>query len=264
MARILIGEVWYEGINSHTWLEKDFENLVVHKASKLFAGWECVPFSERVLDASDVAKQPDLALVDPQYRTWWVVEVELAHHSLTTHVGPQVQVFRQGRYEARHANAIHRKAPHLDLPRLRAMMNGDPPGVLVVVDSVTTGWREPLRDMGVALAIAEPFRDAHGSVVLRLNGEQPAAPSTTLTRLSRVPHMRRLWRVHSPAALPTFPLAIESEGTVAEWTRVDLKDGVAVQASRGDVLAEFASVDLVRRDDGRLAFVPVQKIRRHR
>jgi hypothetical protein len=262
VARVLIGDAWYDGVSSHTWNERHFEDLVVHRAPSLFAGWECVPFSEKIYDASEVAKQPDLALIDPQYRAWWVIEVELAHHSLNSHVLPQVQVFRQGKYDVGHAEALYRKAPHLDAAKLAALMIGDPPGVLVIVDSLTTGWREPLRDIGVRLAIAEPFRDLHGTVVLRLNGDQPDMPAETLTRISRMPYLRRMWKVHAPAALPPSPLSVEWEGVVAEWTHVAIKDGVAIQAERGDVLSDYAAVDLVRREDGRLAFVPVQKIRR--
>jgi hypothetical protein len=262
MARLLVEGVWYEGISSHSWIERHYEDLVLDRAATLFPGWMCVPFAEKVFDDSDIAKQPDFALIDEHYRSWWVVEVELAHHSLQTHVLPQVRVFRQGTYGPRHAEALHGKAPHLDRDRLLAMMTGDPPGVLVVVDSLTTGWREPLRDAGVKLAIAEPFRNLHGTVVLRLNGDQPPSPSETLTRLSRMPYLRRMWKAHSPAALPTSPFAVEWDGAVAEWTCVAIKDGVAIQAARGDVLAEYSAVDLVRQQDGRLAFVPVQKLRR--
>jgi hypothetical protein len=35
------------------------------------------------------SKKPDLALIDRDYRAWWVVEVELAHHSLHHHVLPE-------------------------------------------------------------------------------------------------------------------------------------------------------------------------------
>lgn len=262
MARVLIGDKWYEGVSSHSWNESDFERVVLDHSDRLFPGWQCVPFAEKIMDDGGVAKKPDLALIDPEYRTWWVVEVELAHHSLTGHVLPQVEVFRHGTYLARHASVLAVAAPDLDAHRLRAMVLGEPPGILVVVDSPATSWRGPLKDLGVRLAIAEPFRDPHGTLLLRLNGDQPVAPAEVLTRCSRIPTMRRLWKVHSPAALPgSESVDIDWNGSLSRWNVVRLAGGVALQSARGDVLAEYSAVDVIQEPDGRLAFRAVQKRR---
>src|SRR4051794_22105245 len=106
MARVLVGDSFFEGVPSRSWYERDFESLVVDRAASLFPDWLTVPFRETVIDDSQVGKRPDLALIDKDYRSWWVVEVELAHHSLNDHVLPQVQVFKQGRYGRRHADAL--------------------------------------------------------------------------------------------------------------------------------------------------------------
>jgi hypothetical protein len=266
VARLLIGQTWYESIRSQSWRESDYEAVVLNQAPELFPAWRCIPFNETIEGDDGTRKKPDLALVDHEYRQWWVVEVELAHHNLYGHVIPQVDAFRTGGYGPTHARALHRKAEDLDPVRLEAMILGEPPNVLVVVDSPSTAWRAPLLERRVALAIVEPFRGFGTSIALRLNGDQPEPHPTVLTRCSRSGSIRRFWKVHSPAALPPGEevLAIEYEGIDTDWHVVHLQDAVMLKADHGDVLTEAASVDLVRRDDGGLAFRQVSTSTRSR
>jgi hypothetical protein len=265
MPRLLVADRWYDAINSHSWYEREYENLVVDRSGVLFPDWLCVRFTTIVEGEDGGRNKPDLALIDRHYRTWWVVEVELAHHDLYGHVLPQVETFKTGRYGADHADALLRARPELDGGRLRAMMSGEHPEVLVIVDAPVEAWRGPLRSAGIALAIVEPFRDSSNHLILRLNGHQPQPPSALLTRCSRHPSFKRLWRVMSPAALPPDdPLLIEWGGTVVRWTRSQLADGVLIRPDRGDVLAGVEFVELVQQADGRLAFNPISRARARR
>lgn len=259
---------WYEAITSRSWLERDFERVVIEHAEQLFPGWLCAEFRETIEGDDGTRKQPDLALVDRECRRWWVVEVELAHHDLYGHVLPQVDAFRTGRYEDAHAAALATALPQLSMERLTLMMRGVPPNVLVLVDSPSTLWRQPLREHGVYLGVVEPFRDEANQLILRLNGDQPELPGEVLSRCSRSPSLRRLWRLHSPAALAEAadePLLIEYEGVVSEWHVVRLADAIMIKPGRGDVLADLTQVDLLRREDGSLSFQPISATtRRHR
>lgn len=258
MPRLLVGNEWYESIRSQSWLERDYEAVVIDQSPKVFPGWRCVPFSETIEGEEGTRKKPDLALVDLDYRQWWVVEIELAHHNLYSHVIPQVDAFRTGTYGSVHANALHNKANDLDADRLQAMVRGEPPGVLVVVDSPSTEWRRPLAERRVALAVVEPFRSEGTGVALRLNGDQPQPHPQILSRCTRG-IIRRLLKVHSPASLPPGMdvIAIEFDGAETSWSVVMLQDAVMLKPDRGDVLGDAASVDLVRRDDGGFAFQSV-------
>jgi hypothetical protein len=222
-----------------------------------------VPFKTDVTGEDGATKRPDVALIDRSYREWWVVEVELSHHNLFTHVMPQVEAFRTATYERKHAEYLYVKAPTLDLDKLADMMLGLPPEVLVIVDRPDTDWLPVLRSRGVHLSIVEPFRDASDHLLLRINGHRPEPPASILTRCSRH-SLRRLWRVHSPAALPAPMgddelLEIEFEGGVTAWKRLQIADGVMLCALRGDILTEWRTVDLVRGEDGGLRFQPVTK-----
>jgi len=256
MARLLVDQTWYETIRSQSWRERDYEALVMNQAPRLFPAWKCVEFKATIEGEDGVRKQPDLALIDHMYREWWVVEIELGNHDLYGHVIPQVDAFRTGSYGPEHASALHRNAADLDHARLQAMILGEPPNVLVIVDSPYTAWRSPLAERRVKLAVVEPFRSQGPEIALRLNGDQPEPHPTILSRCSRSPDLRRLWRVHSPASIPDEieQLRIEYEDTTTDWHVVRIHDAVMMRADRGDVLAGATTVDLVRRDDGELAF----------
>ena len=260
MARLLVGNTWYEPVRPQSWFERDYEALVLAQAPDLFPAWQCVPFNETIVGEDGTRKKPDLALVDPLYRQWWVVEIELAHHDLLGHVIPQVDVFRSGSYEQRHAAALHRSAHDLDADRLDAMIQGDPPEVLVIVDSPSTEWRRPLLERRVSLAVVEPFRSTGTTIALRVNGDQPQPHPTMLSRCSRS-QLRRLWKVHSPAALPPDQdtLTIEFDGVETVWSVLHLHDAVLLKPDHGDVLAGAGTVDLVLRANGGFAFRTVSR-----
>lgn len=265
MPRVLYRDARFERVASHSWLESEYEDLVLQRAADIFPRWNAVRFNAAVtLDG--VTKKPDLALVDQHYRQWWVVEVELAHHSLTAHVLPQVEVFAGGRYAARHADWIADHNPGLDRDRLTQMMLGEPPGVLVVVDTAVPKWERELAAGGIHLSLVEPFSDLHGEYLLRVNGFQPEPPGAFLTRCVRATGLARMWTVESPATLPPpdedSSYVISHDGVPTRWHRVALTDSVMLRADRGDALPELSAVHLILRDDGSLEFVGARSTRR--
>lgn len=263
VARILFKESWFNSVRSNSWNEADFENLVISKAQDLFSGWIPVNFKADVTGNDGVTKRPDLALIDPKYRKWCVIEVELAHHDLYTHVLPQIEVFCSGSYGHEHAQYLKEQNDGLDLCRLIQMMNGLMPEVMVVVDRPDTNWKKPLKQAGALLGIIEPFRGPNDEILFRINGDQVELPGQTLTRCSR--HLRRYWKVHSPATLPASTredqcLEIESLGVPILWNRINLANSVLLTtAGPGDALEGISIADIVSEDDGSLRFVTVAK-----
>jgi hypothetical protein len=264
MARVYFNGVWFNSVRSQSWLERDYEELVVSNCSDLFPCWIPVPFKADVLGEDGVVKRPDLALIDPHYRKWCVVEVELAYHDIFRHVLPQVDVFCAAIYDASHAQYLANQDSSLDPARLAQMMTGLPPDVMVIVDRPDTGWKRHLKPFGALLGIVEPFRGPNDEIMFRVNGDQPQIPGDVLTRCSRG-EMRRFWKVHSPAALPSpfrddQLLEILYQGLPTLWKRHDIAHGVMLSVeSRGDVLDGLSLVDLVRHDDGSLRFQAVAK-----
>jgi hypothetical protein len=256
MARLLVGSQWYEGLSSNAHYEFEFEDLVCQHAGALFPGWHVVPFKTDVV--SEVGThRPDLALVDDSYRCWYVVEIELAHHSLEGHVLPQVETFVRGSYGQPHAEHLKRMNESLDYERLLDMVRGEPPGVLVVVDQPALDWRRPLGRLGVLLAVVEVFRSGLNQTCLRVNGEQPRAPRAALTLLRRHPLLPRTMVVSSPAGLGGVAgdrYAIDLDGKTTSWIRVDTADQVLLQAQKSDPLFSVGWIEVIELPDGRLGF----------
>jgi len=256
MARLLVGSRWYDGLASESLLESEFERLVEQSAPRLFPGWIVVPFRCDI-ESEFGRKRADLALIDRVYREWWVVEVEMAHHSLEAHVLPQVDVFRSGRYGPEHVAHLLGRRSDFEPEALASMLRGALPGVLVVVNLPCPHWVRPLRERDAFLSVVEIFRSDLDEHAIRLNGDQPRPPGDLITRCHRVEYLRRLLVVDSPAALGgrhADRFVIEFAGLEATWVRCDLADRVCLSPLRGDPLSGIRTIDVVRLPDGRLAF----------
>ena len=147
MARILVGDDWYEEISSASLYETEFEAVVRQEATKLFPGYHFVPFTQTVYADGESARA-DFALIEEEYRGWWVGEVEMAHHSFNGHVLPQIRTLADAAYGEGEARSICRKNAALSLDKMLDLMKGKPPRVLVVVNTPVSGWSGPLKARG--------------------------------------------------------------------------------------------------------------------
>jgi hypothetical protein len=253
----LIGDKWYDGLSSNSLNETEFETLIAQHSSELFPGWHFIPFKIDVHSEAG-CKQADVALVDHHYRTWCVVEVELAHHSLGGHVLPQMEVLVSGRYGNEHAEYLLLKKPELDRQSVLDMVRGAPPTLLVIVNLPVPEWIGPLRQLGVIVSVVELFRSDRSEHAMRLNGEQPRLPTGVISRCHRNEMLQRLYRMETPAVLGGVAgdrFEIDFEGLESVWARCDLADGIYLSPIAGNPIARARSIDLVRLPDGRLAFV---------
>ena len=259
MARLLLRKEWFEPLSLHAQYEAEFERILLAYAEFLFPGWHLVPFKVDVRSEEGVVKRADLALIEREYRRWWVVEVEMARHSFDGHVLPQVRVLSYGKYDQRHADALIANAPHLDADRVAAMVRGEQPRVWVVVDRPCPDWVPQLRAVGAALGIIEIFRSGTNQHSIRINGEQPQPPTTEIIECRRDPLVLRLWSVGSPALLPigdgeTMDIYMEADGRPFRWMRRDTATSVYLSCTNGNPLHGFKRVDLLRLEDGRWVF----------
>lgn len=205
MGRIHIGKTTYESVLSGSYSEADFENVIYSQKEELFPGQHLVRFKSDVRWNRDV-RRPDFALIDEEYRSWWVVEVELHHHSLNEHVIPQVEVLRNGEYAEHHAESIASADANIDANRLMDLVVRSSPQVWVIVDKPAPKWVEPLRALRVPLGIIEMFASERATYALRLNGAKPAAISTGYGLLTNV--LGRVWRIEG---LNTLGLRVDQE-----------------------------------------------------
>lgn len=99
MRKLLTGECHpdniFQLVDPTTYVEGDFEAEVVKALSCLMPEYRCGVFAGAFVLEGE-RRVADLALVHKSLSHWFVVEVELAGHSLEHHVLPQVRCFRYG------------------------------------------------------------------------------------------------------------------------------------------------------------------------
>lgn len=254
MARLLVGDTWYEKVSPTSFFEFEYADLVASRAPLIFPDHYVVPFKKTV-ESEDGRATPDLALIERNYRKWWVVEIELSHHSLSGHVLPQIRNLSNANYGPDIAQYLSEQSGSLDSTSVEAMMRGSQPKVLVVVNEQVPDWVRMLSPHGALVAVVEVFRSDRNRHVFRLNGDFPEVPGDEVSILRSDPHMSRLMIVESPGGLEptaTGHLLIEFEGAVTEWTMVAAKDRVWLSPLRANPLAPGQRYILLKGEDGRL------------
>lgn len=257
MVRLLVNQEWFDPVSSEGQYEFDFEELVLSRAALLFPDYHAVPFKKTVESEID-AKRPDLALIDKRYRNWWVVEIEMAHHSLQGHVLPQVEVFATGRYGIEHAEYLMAHSTEIDSVSVTDMIKGAQPRVLVIVNRNCPTWVEPIRRHNGLLNVVEVFRSDRNRHVLRINGDNPASDAAQLVSICRLdPLIPRLLRVDSPAALGIEPgghVQIAFGGGLTDWARVDTQTAVWLNPLGRNPLEAQRTYRIIRDEEDRLYF----------
>ena len=228
MARVLHNDVWYDELGPGSLFEAEFERVVIQYLESICPGFVPVPFKITVT-ATHGAARADLALVQSNYLAWWVVEVELTSHSLQGHVLPQVETLADAAYGRREADYLASQSERLDRRKIRDMILGEQPRVLVIANSRKEGWEEPLRRLGARLGVFQLFRSDRGIHLVLTAGYWPTADRETRSRCYIHPVMGKLLVVRSPAILPTTTkneIDIYYRGQLTKWRRVDTADEV--------------------------------------
>ena len=254
--RLLLNGEWFDAVSSEGQYEAEFEELILSRANSLFPDYHVVSFKTPV-ESEDGRKIPDLALIERSYRYWWVVEVEMAHHSLRGHVIPQVEVFARGKYGQEHCDYMMRKCNGLDQNALTDMIKGAQPRVLVVVNRAVPNWMEPIHRLDGLVAIAEIFRSGRNQHILRINGDYPSGNDESIVSACRLDiGLPGLLQIDSPASLGIASgeqTYIELDGGLTNWTRLDSADKVwLIPAGRNPLVANQNYQIL--RNEGQLFF----------
>ena len=255
MARVLFDGSWFEPLSEGALYESEFEAQVLHYCRQIYTDYFLVPFKVLVSDDFSTAKA-DLAFVRKDYSNWWVVEVEMGHHSLRGHVIPQIETLARGDYGKTHAEYLATQLPDaIDRASALALMKGKSPGVLVIVNEPRQDWIEPLRQRDTLLSVFEVFRSSENQYLVRVNGDQIDSATEELSICYMDSILPRFLIVESPAALVQFrgqKIEIEITGTLTDWQIVETDQSFWLQALRNCNLKKNKKYLLTKRKDGRL------------
>ena len=208
MAKILIGDEWFDEMASTSIYESEFEKMLFQEAGQIFSEYYPVQFKTVVFSPDGDAK-PDFALVHKDYRSWWVVEAEMGHHSLEGHVLPQVRRLSRAEYDEPEAKYLCQKSAALDLARVREMIKGERPRVLVVANVPVPGWHAHLRPYDAVIAVFQIFRSKFNRYAYRINGDYPSENNKILSTC-RCWEIHRFLKIDSPAVLSNFNVRRET------------------------------------------------------
>jgi len=228
VSRILFNEEWYEAIDASSRYESEFAAVVVAQGARLFRGYRVVKFQRTVYSDSGSAR-PDYALIELHYKHWWIVEVEMAHHSLEGHVIPQVSTLCNAYYGPEEAEYLSARTPELEPDRLKELLRGLPPKVLVIVNRSQPDWESALKRLGAELAVFEIFRSSRDRYAYRVEGIIPVAEEEVVSKCWLDPILPAMLRIASPGALDLphdGTIDILWEGRLTRWKRVASQDSV--------------------------------------
>lgn len=151
MSMVIVGECAadnrYELVDPTASTEADFENHVARALMCYRPGFLCAPF-HGTFTFDRLSYRPDLALVAKDASHWFVVEVELASHSLDGHVIPQVRALRYG--EPR-PDCVESLAQGLGIQTAQAqqLLQNVPRRVAVVANKRLSEWYQAFRGIEV-------------------------------------------------------------------------------------------------------------------
>ncbi len=253
MAKILLGDEWFDELASTSLYESEFETLLFQEAPRIFAEYHPVPFKVIVVSEDGDAKA-DFALIHKEYRSWWVVEAEMGHHPLEGHVIPQVRRLSRATYQDTEADYLCEQNPSLDCSRVREMIKGEQPRVLVVANVPVLGWKEQLRPFNAMVAIFQIFRSQFNRYIYRINGDFPSENNEIISTC-RCWEIHRFLRIDSPTQLGVNRgeiITLYHETGAIQWQRVDIADTVLLHALRDHPLKKGILYEIIRQGNGTL------------
>lgn len=254
MSRILVNGEWFDRLSPKALYEKEYERIILQQGQNLYPYHHILPFTTLVYDGEDSARS-DLALVDREYREWWVVEVEKGIHSFESHVLKQVKTLANAVYGQSTVDAICSEMPDLDVAQVRDMLKGSQPRVLVLVDQQKPKWSRPLKAYNAVVGVIEIYRSSHNHHVFRVGGEHPSRPLSVVTKCRVDPVIRTLVKVDSPASLQVTTgnrIHLKYEGEISEWQRIDSQDAVWLSPIGHNPFSLYQEYQILRSDDGDL------------
>lgn len=252
MAKLRYNREWFQQLSLNALPEAHFEELLIQNSDMIRQDAWVVRFKRKIF-AQGSAARADLAIIDHEYREWFVVEVEMRRHSLYEHVLPQVRTLRDGYYGPQEAEYLVRHLPVLDVDRTNNLVRGHSPKVVVIADRADAWWGDVLNGADIQFITMEIFKSDLNRYIFSLDGGLPQRAADLVSYCTYNSMLPRQLLVESPAALPVChseALTTVFEGQAIEWSRIDTKDYCYLR-TRGPIrLRAGARYALLRGDDG--------------
>lgn len=259
MKKLLTGDCHddnvYNLVDPTEFAETAFEVEVLKALTCLLPDYWCGVFSGSFLLEGE-RRVADLALVHKSLSHWFVVEVELAGHSLEGHVLPQVRCFRYGEPEESCVTSLTRAFSGMKHEEAAKILRYVPRYVAVVSNLPDPDWTRSLRVLDVQHLTVSVYRDRNGRSAHQVDGGLVArTESLGFAQYSAIDDCLRIGKA---CGLPIGNIQIIDQfGNVAPWTVREQAGVLWVSKDRGPTLLPHnVLVQIVRAFDGRIWIRP--------
>ena len=255
MKRLLIGDCHpdnlFQLVDPTQYLEGDFEAEVVKALTCLMPDYFCGVFAGAFVLEGE-RRVADLALIHKKLSHWFVVEVELAGHSLEHHVLPQVRCFRYGDPEGSCVTSLVRGFSGLTRGQASSLLNYIPRYVVVVSNLPNPEWTLKLNAVDTQHLTVSVYQDEHGRSAHEVDGQLTVRKeSLGFARYSAIDNCLRIPRY---CGMPVGNIQIVDQfGNLTDWTVRENMGVLWIHKDRGPALLPHNSyVQIFRSFDGQL------------
>jgi hypothetical protein len=246
--------VW-TGADPTTFSESEFEVHVAQALGRLLPEYSCGIFSGAFVLEGE-RHVADLALIHRSLSHWFVVEVELAWHSLEGHVLPQVRCFRYGDAEPSCTASLTRAFPGMERGVAAQLIDYIPRYVAVVGNLADSTWSTKLSALDVQYLTLAVYGNDAGETAYGLDGQlETRLESLGFAQFSAIDNCLRIPRQLGLRAGGIQ--VVDQFGSLGDWTVRQDGNGVWLCKDSGPALIPHNSyVQLMRGHDGRLRLRP--------
>ena len=201
-------------------------------------------------------RKADLALIHKDLSHWFVLEVELAGHSLTQHVLPQARCFRYGDPENTCITSLTQAFSHISRDDAKAILLYIPRYVAVISNLHNMEWEIALEGLDVQHLVVSVYQNRDGKTVHELEGRLTAR--TNSLGFARYSAIDNCMRIKNDCGLSAGTVQIIDQfGTPGSWTIREEKGRLWISKDNGPTLLEHESyVQIIRTYDGQISIRP--------
>ena len=175
----------YALVESNSWSEDYFERVIQNFAEVIFPFHHCFPFKFDMYYLGNKVR-PDLILIEKNFRDWWLVEVELEHHSWLAHIQFQINKILNAEISEVHIEKLKKHERVLEFSKLQYLMRNVKHKTLVIVDSEPKSWMDELQTTEARLMTIQVYRNAQNEHIIRCDTSLPQTGSPIVSYLSPV------------------------------------------------------------------------------
>jgi hypothetical protein len=232
--------------------EIEFE-AEVHKALNcLMPNYWCRVFSGSFKHEGE-RRMSDLVMIHRDLSHWFVVEVEIAGHSLERHVLPQVRCLRFGDPTDTCITSLMNAFPEFPEKKAQEILNHVPRSVMVIANIHDPVWFHALRGLDAEYLVVSVYEGTKGRRAYEIEGRVSVRKESM--GFAQFSSTYNSIKTAKSCQIPLGTIQIEDQfGNIGDWTVTEAPEALWLTKNHGPALLRHNElVQLVRNIDGRIS-----------